>query len=68
MVSDHKNVSLLPNGTLTPAALAALRDMDKAFCAAINLAVKSGVPQGLIVAMLHGHAHVQTEIMVTGDS
>ena len=64
-MNDHQNISTLPSGTMTPETMAALRDMDKACVAAINFAVSRGVPQGLIVGLLHGYAHVQTEIMLT---
>jgi len=43
----------------------ALVDLDGAIAKAIDAAKASGLPQGLIVAELHGHAHVQTHQMVT---
>jgi hypothetical protein len=42
----------------------ALADLDSAIAKAIDAAKAAGLPQGLIVAELHGHAHAQTQIMV----
>ncbi|WP_324727149.1 hypothetical protein [Pseudomonas chlororaphis] len=43
----------------------ALTDLDSAFGKAIDAAKAAGLPQGLIVAELHGYAHAQTHIMVS---
>ncbi|WP_457265765.1 hypothetical protein [Pseudomonas sp. P5_C3] len=43
----------------------ALNDLDSAIAKAIDAAKAAGLPQGLIVAELHGYAHAQTHIMVT---
>jgi len=43
----------------------ALTDLDSAIAKAIDAAKSAGLPQGLIVAELHGHAQVQTNIMVS---
>ena len=43
----------------------ALTDLDSTIAKAIDAAKASGLPQGLIVAELHGHAHAQTHQMVT---
>lgn len=43
----------------------ALVDLDSAIAKAIDAAKATGLPQGLIVAELHGHAHAQTQQMVT---
>ena len=43
----------------------ALADLDGAIAKAIDAAKSAGLPQGLIVAELHGHAHAQTHQMVT---
>ena len=43
----------------------ALGDLDSAIAKAIDAAKAAGLPQGLIVAELHGHAHAQTHAMVT---
>lgn len=42
-----------------------LTDLDSAIAKAVDAARAAGLPQGLIVAELHGHAHAQTHIMVT---
>ena len=39
-------------------------EFDRAICAAIDAAKAAGVPQGLIVANLHGHDVAQTLIMI----
>lgn len=41
-----------------------LIDLDSAIAKAIDAAKAAGLPQGLIVAELHGHAHAQTYHMV----
>lgn len=43
----------------------ALTDLDTAIAKAVDAARAAGLPQGLIVAELHGHAHAQTHIMVS---
>lgn len=43
----------------------ALVDLDSAIAKAIDTAKAAGLPQGIIVAVLHGHAHAQTHQMVT---
>ncbi|WP_339484159.1 hypothetical protein [Pseudomonas sivasensis] len=42
----------------------ALVDLDSAIAKAIDTAKAAGLPQGIIVAVLHGQAHSQTAIMV----
>ncbi|MGH8334212.1 MAG: hypothetical protein ACRER3_04940 [Pseudomonas fluorescens] len=42
----------------------ALTELDSAIAKAIDAAKAAGLPQGLIIAELHGHAHSQTHIMV----
>ncbi|MGY4817979.1 hypothetical protein ACVNP3_18780 [Pseudomonas chlororaphis subsp. piscium] len=42
----------------------ALIDLDNAIGKAVDAAKAAGLPQGLIVAELHGHAHAQTHNMV----
>lgn len=42
-----------------------LTDLDSAIAKAIDAAKAAGLPQGFIVAELHGHAQVQTNIMVS---
>ncbi|SFI13725.1 MULTISPECIES: hypothetical protein [unclassified Pseudomonas] len=50
---------------MSPEINKALTDLDSAIAKAIEAAKASGLPQGLIVADLHGHAHAQTHQMVT---
>jgi len=47
---------------LSPAINQAITELDSAIAKAIEAA---GLPQGLVVSLLHGHAQVQTNIMVT---
>ncbi|MFK9004008.1 hypothetical protein [Pseudomonas pergaminensis] len=44
---------------------AAVVALDKAIADAVDAAKSAGLPQGLIVSLLHGHAHAQTHQMVT---
>lgn len=46
---------------------AAVGALDKAIADAVDAAKSAGLPQGLIVSLLHGHAHAQTYIMVSGS-
>lgn len=43
----------------------ALTELDSAIAKAVDAAKAAGLPQGLVVAVLHGHAHAQTHTMVT---
>lgn len=43
---------------------AAVSVLDKAIADAVDAAKLTGLPQGLIVSLLHGHAHAQTHQMV----
>jgi len=49
---------------MTPEQRRAFEQADVQIVEAINAAKDAGVAQGLIVAMLHGHAHMQTSAMV----
>ena len=42
----------------------ALTELDSAIAKAIDAAKTAGLPQGLVVAIFHGQAHVQTHEMV----
>lgn len=42
----------------------ALTDMDKAICKAVDDAKSAGLPQGFVVAVLHGQALLQTQAMI----
>jgi len=50
---------------LSPAINKAVTDLDSAIAKAIDDAKAAGLPQGLVVSILHGHAQVQTSIMVS---
>lgn len=49
---------------MPPDVGAAIKGLDDALIAAIKAAKAAGLPQGLIVAVLHGHAHSETAKMV----
>ncbi|WP_458373021.1 hypothetical protein [Pseudomonas laurylsulfatiphila] len=49
---------------LGPAINKAVTDLDSAIAKAIDAAKAAGLPQGLIVSLLHGHAHAETAKMV----
>jgi len=49
---------------LSPAISKAVTDLDSALAKAIDAAKGAGLPQGLVVSLLHGHALMQTNIMV----
>lgn len=49
---------------LSPAINKAVTDLDSAIAKAIDAAKTAGLPQGLVVSLLHGHALMQTNIMV----
>ena len=50
---------------LSPAINKAVTDLDTTIAKAIDAAKAAGLPQGLVVSILHGHAQVQTNIMVS---
>jgi hypothetical protein len=50
---------------LSPAISKAVTDLDSALAKAIDAAKGEGLPQGLVVSLLHGHALMQTNIMVS---
>lgn len=41
-----------------------LTELDTSIAKAVDAAKSAGLPQGLVVSLLHGHAQVQTNIMV----
>ena len=49
---------------LSPAINKAVTELDTAIAKAIDDAKAAGLPQGLVVSVLHGHAHAQTHNMV----
>ncbi|VVP89763.1 hypothetical protein PS918_03118 [Pseudomonas fluorescens] len=50
---------------LSPAINKAVTELDATIAKAIDAAKAAGLPQGLIVAVLHGHAQLQTNIMMS---
>lgn len=58
------NVSPLTAGDVSRRTDVAVRAMDSAIVAAINAAKDAGVPQGLIVGLLHSYAHDQTAALL----
>lgn len=51
-------------GQMTGDQMAALRNMDASIMAAVAATIDAGVPLGLVVAILHAHAHQHTASMV----
>ena len=49
---------------MSPDINAAVGALDKAIADAVDAAKETGLPQGLIVSLLQGHAHAQTHQMV----
>lgn len=49
---------------MSPDINAAVGALDKAIADAVDAAKEAGLPQGLIVSLLQGHAHAQTHQMV----
>jgi hypothetical protein len=50
---------------LSPDINKAVADLDSAIAKAVSAAKAAGLPQGLVVSLLHGHAQVQTNIMAS---
>lgn len=42
-----------------------LADLDSAIAKAVDAAKSAGLPQGIVVAILHGQAHAETARMVS---
>lgn len=61
------NVRELNRGAVTPKACNDLETMATAVETAINACKNAGVPQGLIVAYLHGTALRETQCMLDGN-
>lgn len=53
---------------LSPAINKAVADLDSAIAKAVDAAMAAGLPQGLIVTLLHGHAHSETARMLEKNS
>lgn len=52
------------SGAMTPDQARAFRECDAVIVVALDAAKHAGVAQGLLVAMLHGHAHRETHEMM----
>lgn len=63
-MSESKIVALAGSGAMTPAQIRALHEMDATIRQAINDAQEAGAQMGLIVAILHGYAHMMTAQMI----
>jgi hypothetical protein len=50
---------------MSPAINLAITELDSTIAKAIDAAKAAGLPQGLVVSLLHGHAQLQTQIMVS---
>ncbi|MBD8669819.1 hypothetical protein OQ519_25210 [Pseudomonas lurida] len=50
---------------MSPDINTAVSALDKAIADAVDVAKAVGLPQVLIVGLLHGHAHAQTHQMVS---
>jgi hypothetical protein len=50
---------------MSPDINKAIADLDSAIAKAVIAAKEAGLPQGLVVSLLHGYAQVQTNIMVS---
>jgi hypothetical protein len=50
---------------MSPDINKAISDLDSAIAKAIDAAKSAGLPQGLVVSLLHGHAQMQTNIMAS---
>jgi hypothetical protein len=50
---------------MSPEINNAIADLDSAIAKALDGEKSAGLPQGLVVSLLHGHTQVQTNIMVS---
>ena len=50
---------------LSTAINQAVTELDRAIAQAVDAAKAAGLPQGSVVSLLHGHAQLQTHIMVS---
>lgn len=61
-----ENVLTLASAGVTPALQASAHRLDRAILDAIEAARVDGCPRGIVVALLHAHAHQQTAFLVEG--
>ena len=57
-------LDVFPGGVVSRFEVQALEVFDVALRNAVQVAGEAGVPKGFIVALLHGYAHQQTQVMV----
>ena len=57
-------ITVFPGGVLSREQVSAFNAFAETIAAAINEVKSADVPQGLIVAILHGHAHQETRRMM----
>lgn len=60
---EEKNVVSLTSFDLPPHLITAINAFDAAMIKAIDDVIAARVHRGMIVGMLHGYAHYQTQIM-----
>lgn len=61
-------IAMQGSGAMTPEQTRAFRACDAAMVTALDAAKASGVAQGLLVALLHGHAHRETHAMMYSEA
>lgn len=60
------NITRLHHALPLPAdVVSAINGLDASLIKAIDEAKAAGLPQGMIVALLHGHAHAETHKMIS---
>ena len=64
-IEARSAIRLLPtDGAMTPERFRAFHRLEALMIEGLEAAKAAGVAQGLIVAILHGHAHAQTASMM----
>ena len=61
-------VAMQGSGAMTPEQSREFRACDASVVAALEAAKHAGVAQGLLVALLHGHAHRETHEMMYSEA
>lgn len=67
-MSESNVIRAMPGGIVTRQQQTAMTGLDACITEAIRVAKREGVPQGLIVALMHGHAHAETHCMVSTET
>ena len=60
---DEGKVIKLTSLDLPPRLVTAINSFDEAITQAIDDVIAAGVHRGMIVGMLHGYAHYQTQVL-----